>query len=188
MKKILLLFLFLFTLSGLFAYEIVVPQKNEETYMVMKGDESLEIDDYYYYKSIFSSSVLVERFSEHITTLKGEGVTVLVLQNCSESELESVLFSLSFSVEKPVILSVSSELSFENIKELGASYLYTADNLTSSTRAMLRSSGIGFEEISSGSILNVKDGAVSLISGDKNPHKGGFYIKCPDCGAMIYVP
>ena len=155
----------------------------------MDGDDEFIVDDSVYLKYAFDHSVNVERFSDTITLISYDDEEMLVLLNATEEDLSVQKFMLRFSVDEPDVLIVNSPIDFELLDEIDADDLYISGLISPDERAMLRRMDMDFVELDISSILRLTRDGISVISGNKNNgQNGGFYVSCPNCGTMIYVP
>lgn len=190
MKKLFIIFSLIFiSVFNLSAFDLIVPSAGDESYVLMDGDEEFIVDDSVYLKYAFDHSVNVERFSDTITLISYEDEEMLVLLNATEDDLDGQKFMLRFSVDEPDVLIVNSPIDFELLDEIDADDLYISGLISPDERAMLRRMDMDFVELDISSILRLTRDGISVISGNKNNgQNGGFYVSCPNCGTMIYVP
>ena len=143
---------------------------------------------YRFFKRAFDSHILAERFTDHITSLSwGDDEGLIVLLNASEAEIEGCMYSLYMVGDEPDMLIVDSPLDIDMLKRLDVDEVYHVGDMSGSTRAMLRRSGIDFMELDGGDIIRFEDGKTRVITGDGPAHDGVF-VTCPTCGTVIYVP
>lgn len=172
----------------LMAFDLVVPAPGDGSYMLLDGDEEFIVDDTVYFKRAFDSRILAERFTDHITSLSwGDDEGLIVLMNASEAEIEGCMYSLYMVGDEPDMLIVDSPLDIDMLKRLDVDEVYHVGDMSGSTRAMLRRSGIDFMELDGGDIIRFEDGKTRVITGDGPAHDGVF-VTCPTCGTVIYVP
>lgn len=183
MRRIVLTLLALLLTSCLFAFGLVLPQPGETEYTLLDGDDSFTVDETVYYKTVLGRKVVVERYTDTITSLSYGWNTMLVLAGAEEAEVEEILYVFRF-IDNISILAVDSPLSIDVVKELNPDHIYVSGGLSSSTRAMLRLEKIPFTELGEGDILQIEDDGISVISGSAS----GVYVTCPNCGTVIYVP
>lgn len=192
MKKTFFVFALLcLVLSSAFSFDLIVPSPGEDTYVLMNEDDEIVVDDSVFYKSGLDRLVQVERFSDTITLIKYEhDEELLVLLNTTADEMESQRFSIRFSVDEPDVLLVNTPVDFDFLDEIDADDIYISGRITGEERAMLRRLDTDFVELDPSSILNITRDGIRIISGSRYPSNpsGGIYVKCPNCGTMIYVP
>lgn len=190
MKKLFIIFSLIFiSVFNIYSFDLIVPSAGDESYVLMDGDEEFIVDDSVYLKYAFDHSVNVERFSDTITLISYEDEEMLVLLNATEDDLDGQKFMLRFSVDEPDVLIVNSPIDFELLDEIDADDLYISGLISPDERAMLRRMDMDFVELDISSILRLTRDGISVISGNKNNgQNGGFYVSCPNCGTMIYVP
>ena len=190
MKKLFIFFSLIFiSVFNIYSFDLIVPSADDESYVLMDGDEEFIVDDSVYMKYAFDRSVNVERFSDTITLISYDDEEMLVLLNATEDDLSVQKFMLRFSVDEPDVLIVNSPIDFELLEEIDADDLYISGVISPDERAMLRRMDMDFVELDISSILRLTRDGISVISGNKNNgQNGGFYVSCPNCGTMIYVP
>ena len=190
MKKLFIIFSLIFiSVFNIYSFDLIVPSAGDESYVLMDGDEEFIVDDSVYMKYAFKGSVNVERFSDTITLISYDDEEMLVLLNATEDDLDGQKFMLRFSVDEPDVLIVNSPIDFELLDEIDADDLYISGLISPDERAMLRRMDMDFVELDISSILRLTRDGISVISGNKNNgQNGGFYVSCPNCGTMIYVP
>ena len=190
MKKLFIIFSLIFiSLFNIYSFDLIVPSAGDESYVLMDGDDEFIVDDSVYLKYAFNHSVNVERFSDTITLISYDDEEMLVLLNATEDDLSGQKFMLRFSVDEPDVLIVNSPIDFELLDEIDADDLYISGLISPDERAMLRRMDMDFVELDISSILRLTRDGISVISGNKNNgQNGGFYVSCPNCGTMIYVP
>ncbi len=190
MKKLFIIFSLIFiSVFNIYSFDLIVPSADDESYVLMDGDEEFIVDDSVYMKYAFDRSVNVERFSDTITLISYDDEEMLVLLNATEDDLSVQKFMLRFSVDEPDVLIVNSPIDFELLEEIDADDLYISGLISPDERAMLRRMDMDFVELDISSILRLTRDGISVISGNKNNgQNGGFYVSCPNCGTMIYVP
>ena len=190
MKKLFIIFSLIFiSVFNIYSFDLIVPSAGDESYVLMDGDEEFIVDDSVYLKYAFDHSVSVERFSDTITLISYDDEEMLVLLNATEEDLSVQKFMLRFSVDEPDVLIVNSPIDFELLEEIDADDLYISGLISPDERAMLRRMDMDFVELDISSILRLTRDGISVISGNKNNgQNGGFYVSCPNCGTMIYVP
>ena len=190
MKKLFIIFSLIFiSVFNIYSFDLIVPSAGDESYVLMDGDEEFIVDDSVYLKYAFDHSVNVERFSDTITLISYEDEEMLVLLNATEDDLDGQKFMLRFSVDEPDVLIVNSPIDFELLDEIDADDLYISGLISPDERAMLRRMDMDFVELDISSILRLTSDGISVLSGNKNNgQNGGFYVSCPNCGTMIYVP
>lgn len=190
MKKLFIIFSLIFiSVFNIYSFDLIVPSADDESYVLMDGDEEFIVDDSVYMKYAFDRSVNVERFSDTITLISYDDEEMLVLLNATEDDLSVQKFMLRFSVDEPDVLIVNSPIDFELLDEIDADDLYISGLISPDERAMLRRMDMDFVELDISSILRLTRDGISVISGNKNNgQNGGFYVSCPNCGTMIYVP
>lgn len=191
MKKTLLsIILTALLLSSLSASaDLILPDQNCESFTLISnesGDEFI-VDDTVFYKSVLDGTFFVNRFSDHTVLLESRWNDIIMMYGADEEEIDSVIFSLSYSTESPVLILFSTPADDEMIEELSPEMIYITPSLSNSERAMLRRSGTSFAEIDPSSVLRFNDdGSIQVISGEAS-YKEGIYVTCPNCGTMIYV-
>ena len=190
MKKLFIIFSLIFiSVFNIYSFDLIVPSAGDESYVLMDGDDEFIVDDSVYMKYAFDHSVNVERFSDTITLISYDDEEMLVLLNATEDDLSVQKFMLRFSVDEPDVLIVNSPIDFELLDEIDADDLYISGLISPDERAMLRRMDMDFVELDISSILRLTRDGISVISGNKNNgQNGGFYVSCPNCGTMIYVP
>lgn len=190
MKKLFIIFSLIFiSVFNIYSFDLIVPSAGDESYVLMDGDDEFIVDDSVYMKYAFDHSVNVERFSDTITLISYDDEEMLVLLNATEDDLSVQKFMLRFSVDEPDVLIVNSPIDFELLEEIDADDLYISGLISPDERAMLRRMDMDFVELDISSILRLTRDGISVISGNKNNgQNGGFYVSCPNCGTMIYVP
>lgn len=190
MKKLFIIFSLIFiSVFNIYSFDLIVPSAGDESYVLMDGDDEFIVDDSVYLKYAFDHSVNVERFSDTITLISYDDEEMLVLLNATEEDLSVQKFMLRFSVDEPDVLIVNSPIDFELLDEIDADDLYISGLISPDERAMLRRMDMDFVELDISSILRLTRDGISVISGNKNNgQNGGFYVSCPNCGTMIYVP
>ena len=190
MKKLFIIFSLIFiSVFNIYSFDLIVPSAGDESYVLMDGDDEFIVDDSVYMKYAFDHSVNVERFSDTITLISYDDEEMLVLLNATEEDLSVQKFMLRFSVDEPDVLIVNSPIDFELLEEIDADDLYISGLISPDERAMLRRMDMDFVELDISSILRLTRDGISVISGNKNNgQNGGFYVSCPNCGTMIYVP
>lgn len=190
MKKLFIIFSLIFiSVFNIYSFDLIVPSAGDESYVLMDGDDEFIVDDSVYMKYAFDHSVNVERFSDTITLISYDDEEMLVLLNATEDDLDGQKFMLRFSVDEPDVLIVNSPIDFELLEEIDADDLYISGLISPDERAMLRRMDMDFVELDISSILRLTRDGISVISGNKNNgQNGGFYVSCPNCGTMIYVP
>ena len=190
MKKLFIIFSLIFiSVFNIYSFDLIVPSAGDESYVLMDGDDEFIVDDSVYLKYAFDHSVNVERFSDTITLISYDDEEMLVLLNATEDDLSVQKFMLRFSVDEPDVLIVNSPIDFELLDEIDADDLYISGLISPDERAMLRRMDMDFVELDISSILRLTRDGISVISGNKNNgQNGGFYVSCPNCGTMIYVP
>lgn len=190
MKKLFIIFSLIFiSVFNIYSFDLIVPSAGDESYVLMDGDDEFIVDDSVYMKYAFDHSVNVERFSDTITLISYDDEEMLVLLNATEEDLSVQKFMLRFSVDEPDVLIVNSPIDFELLDEIDADDLYISGLISPDERAMLRRMDMDFVELDISSILRLTRDGISVISGNKNNgQNGGFYVSCPNCGTMIYVP
>lgn len=190
MKKLFIIFSLIFiSVFNIYSFDLIVPSAGDESYVLMDGDDEFIVDDSVYLKYAFDHSVNVERFSDTITLISYDDEEMLVLLNATEDDLSVQKFMLRFSVDEPDVLIVNSPIDFELLEEIDADDLYISGLISPDERAMLRRMDMDFVELDISSILRLTRDGISVISGNKNNgQNGGFYVSCPNCGTMIYVP
>lgn len=187
-RRIISLALIALIAMPLMAFDLVVPSPGDGSYMLLDGDEEFIVDDTVYFKRAFDSRILAERFTDHITSLSwGDDEGLIVLMNASEAEIEGCMYSLNMVGDEPDMLIVDSPLDIDMLKRLDVDEVYHVGDMSGSTRAMLRRSGIDFMELDGGDIIRFEDGKTRVITGDGPAHDGVF-VTCPTCGTVIYVP
>ncbi len=187
-RRIISLALIALIAMPLMAFDLVVPSPGDGSYMLLDGDEEFIVDDTVYFKRAFDSRILAERFTDHITSLSwGDDEGLIVLMNASEAEIEGCMYSLYMVGDEPDMLIVDSPLDIDMLKRLDVDEVYHVGDMSGSTRAMLRRSGIDFMELDGGDIIRFEDGKTRVITGDGPAHDGVF-VTCPTCGTVIYVP
>lgn len=187
-RRIISLALIALIAMPLMAFDLVVPSPGDGSYMLLDGDEEFIVDDTVYFKRAFDSHILAERFTDHITSLSwGDDEGLIVLLNASEAEIEGCMYSLYMVGDEPDMLIVDSPLDIDMLKRLDVDEVYHVGDMSGSTRAMLRRSGIDFMELDGGDIIRFEDGKTRVITGDGPAHDGVF-VTCPTCGTVIYVP
>ena len=104
--------------------------------------------------------------------------------------MEAQLYSIRFSVDEPDVLLVNTPVDFDFLDEIDADDIYISGRITGEERAMLRRLDTDFVELDPSSILNITRDGIRIISGSRYPSNpsGGIYVKCLNCGTMIYVP
>ena len=190
MKKLFIIFSLIFiSVFNIYSFDLIVPSAGDESYVLIDGDDEFIVDDSVYMKYAFDHSVNVERFSDTITLISYDDEEMLVLLNATEDDLSVQKFMLRFSVDEPDVLIVNSPIDFELLEEIDADDLYISGLISPDERAMLRRMDMDFVELDISSILRLTRDGISVISGNKNNgQNGGFYVSCPNCGTMIYVP
>ena len=190
MKKLFIIFSLIFiSVFNIYSFDLIVPSAGDESYVLMDGDDEFIVDDSVYMKYAFDHSVNVERFSDTITLISYDDEEMLVLLNATEDDFSVQKFMLRFSVDEPDVLIVNSPIDFELLDEIDADDLYISGLISPDERAMLRRMDMDFVELDISSILRLTRDGISVISGNKNNgQNGGFYVSCPNCGTMIYVP
>ena len=190
MKKLFIIFSLIFiSVFNIYSFDLIVPSAGDESYVLMDRDDEFIVDDSVYMKYAFDHSVNVERFSDTITLISYDDEEMLVLLNATEDDLDGQKFMLRFSVDEPDVLIVNSPIDFELLEEIDADDLYISGLISPDERAMLRRMDMDFVELDISSILRLTRDGISVISGNKNNgQNGGFYVSCPNCGTMIYVP
>lgn len=190
MKKLFIIFSLIFiSVFNIYSFDLIVPSAGDESYVLMDGDDEFIVDDSVYLKYAFDRSVNVERFSDTITLISYDDEEMLVLLNATEDDFDGQKFMLRFSVDEPDVLIVNSPIDFELLDEIDADDLYISGLISPDERAMIRRMDMDFVELDISSILRLTRDGISVISGNKNNgQNGGFYVSCPNCGTMIYVP
>ena len=189
-KALLFLILTALMLSSLSASaDLILPDQDCESFTLISnesGDEFI-VDDSVFYKRALDGEFFVNRFSAHVVLLESDMHDIIVMYGADEKEIDSVLFSLSYSTQSPVLILFNTPPDDEMIEKLSPEMIYITQSLSNSERALLRRSGTSFTEIDPSSVLRFNDdGTIRVISGEAS-YKGGIYVTCPQCGTMIYV-
>lgn len=105
MKKTLLsIILTALLLSSLSASaDLILPDQNCESFTLISnesGDEFI-VDDTVFYKSVLDGTFFVNRFSDHTVLFESRWNDIIMMYGADEEEIDSVLFSLSYSTESP---------------------------------------------------------------------------------------
>ena len=169
----------------LLAFDLVVPSPGDGSYTLLEGDEEFVVDDSVFYKRVFDSRLLVERYTSGITMLRwDDDDELIVLLDAGEEELDQLMHSLYMTSDEPDMLIVNSPVTMDLIEELEVDRIYHLGQMTNIMRAMLRRGGYDFVELGEGSILQIDGESIIVISGASSQ---GMYIECPTCGTMIFI-
>ena len=181
MKKAFTILIFLVLSLNIFATAtIIVPEKDEEHFILLSGKEMLPLDDYVWYKKW--NGLLAQQLDEGIYIITENSHSVVVAEK--DTEPETIERAIRFEYADSLILLGSSYPDAEELKDSGIRNLLLTRRVSEVERRILSKEGITVSSIREGDVIDFESGKPVLEDG-KTP----ISVICPDCGTrfVIYI-